>query len=256
MAAVTGTGGAAALVLDRLGGLGGIVVGPTPAMRERLAPIVVLPDAPLIDLPMGGTRQQYSAVLAELMASDHCDAVLAVLGSTTRLRPGQVDENILSVERGTKPLAVFIAPQADAALQKLDEAEVAGFRTPEACADALHAYLTWAAPRRLPTTELPRRALERLASYPLGALDEYESCALFAELGIEGPGSQIVRDLAELGAFEAPVAVKLLSPDILHKTEAGLVRLNVTGREATAAAVGEVLARARDTFPKRTSRAC
>ncbi|WP_158742638.1 acetate--CoA ligase family protein [Acidisphaera sp. L21] len=247
--AITGTGGAAALVLDRLGGLGDSVVGPSKEIRDKLAPIVVLPDVPLIDLPMGGTRQQYNAVLAELCASDHCDAVLAVLGSTTRLRPGQVDENILSVERGTKPLAVFIAPQAEAGLQKLDDAGVAGFRTPEACADALHAYLTWQTPRPMPQPVLGRAA-DMLAAHGAGAMDEVESCAVFAELGIAGPGSQVVTDPAQLGSFDGPVAVKVLSPDILHKTDAGLVRLNVQGREAIATAVSELLARAKQAFPQ------
>ncbi len=160
VAAVTGTGGAAALVLDRLGGLGDAVVGPPADMRARLAATgAVVPDAPLIDLPMGGTRQQYAAVMAELMASDHCDAVLAVLGNSARLRPDQVDDNILCADVLAKPLAVFIAPQAEQALAKLDAAGVAGFRTPETCADALHAYLAWRRPR--PCRRGPARAWRR-----------------------------------------------------------------------------------------------
>ncbi len=251
VAALTGTGGAAALVLDRLGGLGDTLVGPPAAMRARLAPEVVLADAPLIDLPMGGTRAQYSAVLAALLASDHCDAVLAVLGSTTRLRPAQVDENILSVARGGKPLAVFIAPEAEAGLRKLDDAGVAGFRTPEACADALHAYLTWRRPRLLPEPPAPLRdiAASLVAQGP-GTLDEAASCAVFAQLGIAGPGSRIVTDAGAVGEWDGPVAVKLLSPDIAHKTEAGLVRLEVSGRAAIAEAVSAVLARAARAFPQ------
>ena len=249
VAALTGTGGAAALVLDRLGGMGDSVVGPPEDMRARLADRVVLPDVPLIDLPMGGTRHQYTAVLAELMASDHCDAVLAVLGSTTRLRPGQVDENILSVPRGGKPLAVFIAPLAEAGMDKLDEAGVAGFRTPESCADALHAYLTWTAPRPIPAPVM-NGVDEALRRHGPGALDEVESCAIFAQLGIEGPGSQVVTDATQADAFDGPVAVKLLSPDILHKTDAGLVRLNVSGTAAIGAAVTDLLARAREHFPQ------
>jgi acyl-CoA synthetase (NDP forming) len=252
VAGLTGTGGAAALVLDRLGVLGDDVCGPPPDMRARLAAHGLdLPDSPLVDIPMGGTRQQYTAVLSEFMTSDHCDAVLAVLGSTTRLRPGQVDENILAVDVTTKPLAVFIAPQAEAGMQKLDDAGVAGFRTPETCADSLHAYLNWRAPRPVPSppAEL-RRCAEMLAGYRVGALDEAESCQVFAELGIETNGSQMVTDPAQLGEFDGPVAVKLLSPDILHKTDAGLVRLNVTGKGAIAACVSELLVVTQQVFPR------
>ncbi len=256
VAGLTGTGGAAALVLDRLGTLGDSVVGPPPALRQAFAARgLVVPDAPLIDLPMGGTRGQYTDVLAALLRSEHCDAVLAVLGSTTRLRPGQVDENILSVEPGNTPghhpLAVFIAPDAAEGLAKLDAAGVAGFRTPEACADALHAYLGWRVPvpEPAPPPAVLARAAAMLHAHPAGAWDEAEACALFAGLGIEVADSQVLAGPGELREAGGPVAVKLLSPDILHKSDAGLVRLGVTGHAAIADAVGELLGRARAGFP-------
>ena len=43
--------------------------------------------------------------------------------------------------------------------------------------------------------------------------------------------------------------MKLLSPDVLHKTEAGMVRLNVETAQISAAA-NELLARARSQFPQ------
>jgi len=244
---LTGTGGGAAMVVDRLGSLGVEVVPPPPAMRAALATEgIEVSDSPLIDLPMGGGKGQYTRVLQAIVASDHCDAVVAVLGSTARLRPTQVNENILSVYDGSKPLGVFCAPQADAALGILDEAGVAGFRTPEACADALHAFLTWRGPR--PLTEVAEHewqgAAQRLASFGARRLNEAEACAVFAELGIEGPGSRIVTTPDQASGMEGPAAVKLLSPDIPHKTEAGLVRLDVTGEAAIRAAVAELLAKA------------
>ncbi len=250
VAAVTGTGGAAALVLDRLGALGDAVVGPTPAMRERLAALGLhVPDAPLVDLPMGGTRQHYLAVLDELLASDHCDAVLAVLGNTARLRPAQVDENILGAKRGGKPLAVFVAPESPDALARLDAAAVAGFRTPEACADALHAFLTWRPPRAWPAPVPLDAAHALLARHgPAETLDEAESGAVFAALGIEVAPAQRVAGAHALQPVAGLVAVKVLSPDILHKTEAGLVRLNL-GQADAAAAVTALLDRARQAFP-------
>ncbi|HWX48533.1 MAG TPA: acetate--CoA ligase family protein [Roseomonas sp.] len=247
VAVLTGTGGGAAMVVDRLGSLGVEVVPPPPAMREALAGEgIELSDSPLIDLPMGGGKGQYTRVLQKIVASDHCDAVVAVLGSTARLRPTQVNENILSVYDGSKPLGVFCAPQADAALGILDEAGVAGFRTPEACADALHAFLTWRGPR--PTEAVAdsewASAAQRLAGFGARRLNEAEACAVFAELGIEGPGSRIVTTPEEAAGMQGPVAVKLLSPDIPHKTEAGLVRLDVAGEAAIRAAVSELLAKA------------
>ncbi len=253
VAVLTGTGGGAAMVVDGVGLRGDAVVGPTPEMRARLAAQgTVISDAPLIDLPMGGGKGQYTTVLKELVASDHCDAVVAVLGSTARLRPTQVNENVLDVYDGSKPIAVFAAPQADEAIRICDEAGVAAFRTPETCADALHTFLNWRAPK--PVEAVPVDAWRKAADalYAVGAprLDEAQACEVFAALGIEGPGSRIVAAPEEAAGFTGPVAVKLLSPDILHKTDAGLVRLNVTGDDAIRATVAELLAIARDNFPK------
>jgi acyl-CoA synthetase (NDP forming) len=253
VAVLTGTGGGAAMVVDGVGLRGDAVVGPTPEMRAQLATQNIhISDSPLIDLPMGGGKGDYATVLKALVASEHCDAVVAVLGSTARLRPTQVNEYVLDVYDGSKPIAVFAAPQADEAIRICDEAEVAAFRTPETCADALHTFLNWRAPK--PVASVPASAWREAATklYAVGAprLDEAQACEVFSALGIEGPGSRIVATAEEAGGFTGPVAVKLLSPDILHKTDAGLVRLNVTGDEAIRATVAELLAIARDKFPE------
>ncbi|WP_202910596.1 acetate--CoA ligase family protein [Teichococcus vastitatis] len=249
VAVLTGTGGGAAMVVDRLGSLGIEVAGPPPEMRRHLAEQgIEVSDSPLIDLPMGGGKGQYTTVLREIVASDHCDAVVAVLGSTARLRPAQVNENILSVYDGSKPLGVFCAPQADEALAICDAAGVAGFRTPETCADALNAYLNWRAPRRPEAAEIPDGARALLQRYGPRRLNEAEACAVFEALGIEGPGSRIVADAAGAAGLEGPAAVKIVSPDIAHKTDAGLVRLHQRGPEI-GTAVREILARARAAFP-------
>lgn len=252
-AALTGTGGAAAMVVDRLGALGDEVAPPPEGMRAALAARgIEVSDSPLVDLPMGGGRGQYPAVLSALLASDHCDAVVAVLGSTARLRPAQVDDNVLSCDVAAKPVAVFAAPQADEALRLLDEAGVAGFRTPETCADAVHAYLNWRAPRVFEAA--PADVLRGASAYLAGLggaprLDEARACALFARLGVEVPDSRVVSSPDEAPEMAGPVAVKLLSEDIPHKTEAGMVRLGVDGREAVRGAVAELLEGARRRFP-------
>ncbi len=252
-AALTGTGGGAGMIVDRLGSLGDEVAPPPPALRTALAEQgIAVSDSPLIDLPMGGTKGQYPAVLRALYASDHCDATLAVLGSTARLRPqAHVDEFILGAGPASKPLAVFCAPQADAALTYLDAAGVAGFRSPESCADAVHAYLRWRAPR--PQPEIPAGALDAASAYLAGcvdgSLDEAESCALFAHLGIETPALCVLQNPQEFSG-DGSFAVKLLSPDIAHKTDAGLVRLNVQGEDAVREAAAALFETARSKFPE------
>ncbi len=242
-AAVTGTGGGAAAVVDRLGLAGCELAGPTPAMVEALSAAgVSISDAPLVDLPMGASGPEpYSAVLRAMVGSGHADAILAVLGSSARSRPERALAHVTPVLPSTVPIAVFCAPQADAALRLFEQHGIAGFRTPESAADALHAYLAWQAP-----TPVVGAATPALLDKP--RLNEFEACAVFEAMGIPGPGARVVRSAEEARGLAGPAAVKLLSPDILHKTEAGMVRLDVA-TDAIPAAVAELLARATAEHP-------
>ena len=81
------------------------------------------------------------------------------------------------------------------------------------------------------------------------ALDERAGKELLAAYGVAVPRSVVVPGAAEvvaaLGNLRLPVVVKVMSPDILHKSEARAVRLNITSSEELAAACGEILANAR-----------
>ncbi|NDG48374.1 MAG: hypothetical protein EBY30_04780, partial [Rhodospirillales bacterium] len=114
-------------------------------------------------------------------------------------------------------------------------------RTPESCADALHAYLSWREPAALKGGALP-------ALPAATRLNEHEACAFFGELGITPPGALVLRSPADAAGMAGPLALKILSPDILHKTDAGLVRLGVATADI-AATVADLLARAALAFP-------
>jgi acetyl coenzyme A synthetase (ADP forming)-like protein len=60
--------------------------------------------------------------------------------------------------------------------------------------------------------------------------------------GLAGTADEAVRLAGELGA---PVAMKIVSPDILHKTEAGGVKIGVSGDDAVRSAYDEILSNAK-----------
>ena len=253
VAVVTGTGGAAAMVVDRLGTLGAEVVPPSPEVIARLAAkdIPVAP-VPLTDIPMGQSEGgRYTAILSEYLGSGHCDAVVSVVGSSSRNTQVIVERVLNAQSRGAKPLAVFLAPRADEGLALLEESGVAGFRTPETCADAVNAYLNW----RAPAEREPRADKEIADAAALAAkskalrLNEFDSHALFAALGITVVQARVLTSAADCAGMGGQVAVKILSADIAHKTDAGLVRLDVPAVDAHEE-MGRMLKEARTRFPQ------
>ena len=76
------------------------------------------------------------------------------------------------------------------------------------------------------------------SSYSGGRLDEHEALRLLASWGVPAVETRVARSAAEAAraaaAIGGPVAMKILSPDIEHKTEAGGVALGVAVDDAAA----------------------
>lgn len=246
VAVVTTTGGGAASVVDRLGVQGLTAMTPSPALRDTLAAHGVrVADAPIVDLTMASTGPRYRAVLEALLASDDCDAVLAVVGSSAQFHPDFAVAPIVESARAAKPLAVFLTPQADASLKRLAERGIAAFRTPEACADALSAFFRWHAPATtLPAT--PPSGPPRLPAHP----DEKDALAFFAALGVPTVASTLARAPDYAHDLAYPVAAKVSSQSIAHKTEAGGVALNIADRAEFEARIAAMLAAVRQARPQ------
>ncbi len=240
---VTTTGGGAATVADRLGSLGLELVGPTAALRNRLAGLgLQLGAGPLVDLTMAGTREGvYGAALNELLNSPDCDAVVAVVGSSGQFHPELAVSPIIDAGHTSKFLAAFIAPQADASLSRLADAGVAAFRTPEACADAVFAALHWQTPAVLSSTGINLDETDKLLD-GLTTLNEYDAGRVFASLGIHQPQTWVVEDpdAEDLPDDSYPVVVKVLSGDIVHKTDAGGVHLSISDGDSLRAACRDI----------------
>ena len=248
VAVMTTTGGGAAAVVDRLGTVGVEVVAPSEQVMANLAAKgITINAARITDLTLAGAKKEiYGGVLNALLASDHCDLVLAIAGSSAQFQPQIAVEPMVEAERESKPLAVFLAPQADASLKLLQDSGVAGFRTPESCADAIRAWRDWRAPvaRPAPARREVDAALALLATAP-NPLNEHDACRAFAALGVPSAATEIIKTPNQSVTLAFPVVAKVLSADIAHKTDARAVRLNIASPEVLAAACEEILANAR-----------
>src|SRR4029450_2387317 len=147
---------------------------------------------------------------------------------------------------------------APAGLAKLRSANIPVFHAPDTMARGLRHLLDYHAWHECrladgfgsapALTAEQEHMVARLRSLGRATLSESESKHLIAAWGI--PVTQEVRVNSAEAAVEAaqrlgyPVVLKVDSPDILHKTEAGVVRLGVRDAAQVLAAYRDVVARA------------
>jgi acyl-CoA synthetase (NDP forming) len=246
VAVLTTTAGGAIMVVDPLAMRGVEIAQPSTETFARFAAAGIgVTPARIVDLTVAGARYDvYKPALDILTTAPEFDMVLAVVGSSARFQPEQAVKPIIDSANAAKPIAAFLVPDAPDALAKLGEAGVPAFRTPEACADAIAAALSRREPKPAALVTAPPGDKSRV-------LDEVEAYALLDRLGIpRSPAVPLDMTIAEAPAlpFPYPVAVKVLSADIPHKTEAGGVALNVRDGDALIAAIKTM----RDTVKQRT----
>jgi acyl-CoA synthetase (NDP forming) len=240
VAVVTTTAGGASMVIDPLA-VRGIAVEPPRAetlARIKAASGIDVAPARLVDLTTAGVRYEVmKAALDILIAAPEFDLVIAVVGSSARFLPERAVKPIIDSAGAEKPVAAFLVPEAPAALAQVAAAGVPSFRTPEACADAIAAALGRRPPKAVVAT--------RRQTTPAGArmLDEPQAYALLDRLGIRpAPMVTLQADLTTPPSlpFGYPVAVKILSAGIAHKSDLGGVALAVPDGDALVAAIGRM----------------
>ena len=81
---------------------------------------------------------------------------------------------------------------------------------------------------------------------PASSPDEAEAKAILAKAGIKAAPERAVHDVEQAiiaaEAFGYPVVMKILSPDILHKSDIGAVKLNIMDTGSVRAAYVDILA--------------
>ncbi len=245
---MTTTGGGGAMAVDALGVAGIETRAPDATAVEGLKAAGLPHHGRMIDVTLAGTRaDKVQAALSALAADPDTDLALSVIGSSAQFRPHDAVAGILGAARSglAKPVAAFLVPQADVSLRMLGEAGIAAFRTPESCADVIRAFIDWQAPRAVPAAPALAHAL---AARP----DEAEARRLFEALGLATGFAVMATPDAVPEGLRYPVAVKILSPDLAHKTEVGGVALNLPDAAALRAAATKMLARVKAKAPGAT----
>ena len=137
---------------------------------------------------------------------------------------------------------------------------LAVYRDALSCLKAVRRTMDYAELRRRRAESRPSRpdgtdaqAARQLLGQADGPFSEHRSKALLACYGLPATRERLAGSAAQAADFAqelgSPAVLKVQSPDIPHKTEAGVIRLGLSGRAAVAAAYDEVMLAARTHRP-------
>ena len=265
-------GGHATIAADALTEQGMTLPRLSQQTRERLA--AILPPAAALANPVdvaGGTdaNPEVFADCAEaILADPSIDALLIVGlfgGYAIRFSEtlGPIESHTASrlggmIERFGKPIMLqsLYAPMRTESLVTLRAAGVPVHESVERAVRCLVSLAEYGAARARIAAEQPAAApaanttastvVSAARSEGRNSLLEHEAQALLKSYAITLPPSVLVSSPAELGQArdqlgEVPLAMKVVSRDILHKSDAGAVKLNVVGESEMSQAYAAIV---------------
>jgi acetyltransferase len=258
LAIITNAGGPGVMAADRAADLGVPLASLSPGTIERLRP--ALPanwsHGNPIDVIGDAGPERYRAAVAACLADEAVDGLLVMLTPQAMTDALAAARAVIEASRGVaKPLIACWMGEASTmeARVLLEAAGIPTFRTPEPAVEVFanvsafyrNQRLLMQAPPPLTQRKPPDLAAARalidaaLASNHM-LLSGAESKRLLAAFHVAVAPTRLARSaeeaVAEATALGYPVAMKIASPDITHKTDVGGVRLNLAGESEVRAA--------------------
>lgn len=196
-----------------------------------------------IDLQGADDPSNYARVLELVLQDPQVDAALVLLTPQITTRPTEVAKALAQAATSGKPvLTSFVGgAEVSAAHEHLLASRLPDYPTPERAVSVLKAVCDYAAWKRRPPRVLARflvnrrrveRIIRRFSRQKQHQVEEHAAKDILRAYGFVVPIGYPALDPRE--AVEAaerigfPVAMKVASPDIRHKSTLGGVRLNIT----------------------------
>ena len=248
VAIITNAGGPGIMATDAVEHLGMQIAGlghfTATALRKKLPaaasvgnPIDVLGDA---------DPERYAAAVNGALDDEAVDAVIVILTPQAMTRPAETARAIAGCVREDKPiLASFMGGRdVEPAREELIAASLPDFPSPERVVAALRAMWDYSAWRRRPPRIVARfpvnrlrveRVIRRCARTRRTEIGEVDAKAILRAYDFRVPAGYVAASADEAadaaGRLGYPVAMKIVSPDIIHKSDLGGVRLALSNAD-------------------------
>ena len=248
IAVITNAGGPGIMAADALESVGLTVAQLTEDTQRKLRE--ALPAAAAVGNPVDvigdADPDRYIEAFRILQEDPGVDATLVLVTPQNMTRPLELAEKLREANAGAKPLlsSFMGGREVEAASARLLELEIPNYPSPERAVGALKALCEYAAWRQRPPRVVTRfpvntrrvgRVLRWHERMGRRQISEVEAKEMLRAYGFNVPDGRLVSDRDEsVEAAERigyPVVMKIVSPDVIHKSDFGGVRLNLADAE-------------------------
>jgi acetate---CoA ligase (ADP-forming) len=250
---VTGSGGGGVLAADAFSSFGLSVPALADEVQKQIRPLIpphASPQNPVDITAQGGQTGPVMMSCMEILdACDDVDMICVIVSTARENAVSLIPERIKAVmQRGRSPLLVWTYTLPSAFARKTAaESGVVLLSDLSLLALALGKLADYAEHR----TKLAPEVQVHLAPLGLPAdtpsvLSEHRVKTLFAPYGLKADKERLATSASDATAAATalgfPVVLKVQSPDVLHKTEVGGVKLHLGDAAAVSAAYDAILA--------------
>jgi len=260
---ITNAGGPGVLSADAIDEFGGELVKLPGASLKKLNEILPASwsHGNPVDILGDATKDRYREALEVCLENKNVDAVLIILTPQAMTDPSAVSREIVKAKKKSNKivLASWMGGE-DVAIgrQILEKGGVSTFETPE---EAIRSFMyIYNYSNNLKNfREIPfeiqgssklkinenNKIIDQVVSEKRVSLNEMEARNFLMNYDIPVSNYKVAKNSKEAGLFYSEigysVAMKILSPDIIHKIDVGGVRLNVGSKEEAIKAYDEII---------------
>ena len=271
LAIVTNAGGPGVLATDHLVGLDGELAELSESAIQHLNGILspAWSHRNPVDVLGDAGAEQYGQALQACLKDDHVDGVLVILTPQAMTKADEIAATIVEISKKTNKtiLASWMGEKdVEAGREILENGNIPNFRIPENAVNTfmnMYSYTRnieelYETPKSIPDRFSPntadnRKLVREILDSGRTTFNELEAKIFLERYQIPITHSRVVNDrslvLRTAKEIGYPVAMKIVSPDILHKTNIGGVKLNLHTEQEVLDAYEDITQSAKNAFP-------